>query len=174
MRSRSTVWNFIFVLGVVAVVMQFQQQRAPSVEQTPTATVEAAAKPDKGSRQEAWDKTRRFAQMGDAARHQQDWNRADELYTEALSHTWWHPIFNNRGWVRCMKGDYEGALADANEAIRMGSKPDDLKHYYHTKATALKGLGRYDEALGAVESSLELDPNFAFSLELKAELEKLR
>ena len=169
--SHSTLRNFLFALAGVALVVQLQGTgEAPSAEATPQSV---QAESETGITQEAWNKTRHYSQMGDSARHQQDWERADELYTEALSHAWWHPIFNNRGWVRCMKGEYAEGLSDADKAISMGSKPEDLKHYYHTRATALHGLGKVEEALEAVEKSLQYDKNFVDSLNLKTELERL-
>lgn len=69
-----------------------------------------------------------------------------------------HALYGNRSACRCGLGDYEEALADAEECIRLN--PTWAKGYVR-KGAALHGLFRLDEAVRAFEAGLAHDPTLA-------------
>lgn len=158
--KRSRVVNICFLVAALWVValLSHQQTYVAGTKLPPVS-------------QEAWEQCWRLGTEGNRALREQRLEEAERFYNEALTYAEWHSIRNNRGWIRAVKGDYKTALEDANLAIEAASEPEDLKHYYHTKATALEGLGRRAEALEAVEESLRQDPDFAESLDLRRSLQ---
>jgi len=77
---------------------------------------------------------------------------AIEWYTKAVELEPNYVYFANRSAAFLALDSYEEALQDANMSIR--SKPSYLKAY-HRKASALKSLGRWDEAAGVARIGLE-------------------
>ena len=90
--------------------------------------------------------------------------QADGLFTRAIGmHACEgkpasHVLYSNRSACRCALGEYEGALADAEECIQQA--PSWAKGYARLGA-ALHGLHRLDDAVRAYESGLKLDPTSA-------------
>ena len=65
------------------------------------------------------------------------------------------------GVLRELEGDYEGALAFADEGLAIwetfaGPRAADTASAHLTRGTALDGLGRYPEALAAIERAIEI------------------
>lgn len=63
------------------------------------------------------------------------------------------PAWNNRGWIRYLRGDAVGALADAERAVALD--PDD-DCALHTRAMAKARLGRLEEARRELYRVLEI------------------
>lgn len=53
------------------------------------------------------------------------------------------------------EGNFEGALGFFDQALLLNQSDPDLWNY---KGTALRSMGRYDEAIECFNKSLELDP----------------
>lgn len=69
-----------------------------------------------------------------------------------------HALYSNRSACRSSCGDFEGALADAEECVRLS--PTWAKGYVRLGG-ALHGLYRLDEAVRAYEAGLQHDPSLA-------------
>ena len=66
--------------------------------------------------------------------------------------------FNNRGSAYGRKGDYDRAIADSTEAIRLDPKD---AHAYNNRGHAYYGKGDYDRAIGDYTEAIRLDPKDA-------------
>jgi len=66
-----------------------------------------------------------------------------------------HVFFSNRSAAYCKLQEYQKALEDANECIKL--KPDWSKGYGR-KASALEFMGRYADAVEVYEEGLKIDP----------------
>nr|XP_006816604.1 PREDICTED: LON peptidase N-terminal domain and RING finger protein 3-like [Saccoglossus kowalevskii] len=81
-----------------------------------------------------------------------------DKYTEAITLVpTEHLLFSNRSHVYATQGKLQEALVDANEACKL--KPAWPKGYYR-KATALIGLGRYQDAGVTLLLCLAVDHNY--------------
>ena len=91
-------------------------------------------------------------------------DRAVNLYTRAIGmhaikgSEASHALYGNRSACRCGVGDYDGALADAEECIRLS--PAWGKGYAR-KGAALYGLYRFDDAVKTYELGLTHEPSLA-------------
>jgi membrane associated rhomboid family serine protease/tetratricopeptide (TPR) repeat protein len=73
--------------------------------------------------------------------------------------------YNARGWWKVQAGDYAGGLADANRALDLAPSAEGLRAAaLDTRAHALAGLGRHEEAVKAFRQALELAPGQEESL----------
>ncbi len=63
--------------------------------------------------------------------------------------------WNQRAFARFLRQDYNGALTDLDEALRLS--PDHIAAR-SGKALTLMGLGRMDEAQGVLRDALALNP----------------
>ena len=88
----------------------------------------------------------------------------NELISDAEANKVRASAKNKDGNKKYVKGDYQGAINDYNEAIRLN--PDDGV-FYSNKASALIGLGRYAEALLAAETSIEKGSNLGHAYKQK-------
>ncbi len=177
--DRGTIEFFLMVCAIAIGFQMISERNAPSPEQASGTAVEVRAEaldgqtvsPTTSVSQENWTEAGSYYYQGNKARRAGRLEEAEELYTrsldlvDSLPHCW-----NNRGWTRVLMARFDEALYDAEKAISLTDDPEMLMHSHHTRASALKGLGRIDEALEAVEDSLSFDPNFSDSLQLKAEL----
>lgn len=77
------------------------------------------------------------------AKHSPNRQRAIELYELAIQKEW--------------RRDYEGALADLDEAIRLN--PDYSSSYHNSRAIILSKGGRLEQALQAANQAIEESPN---------------
>src|SRR5215510_9865218 len=66
--------------------------------------------------------------------------------------------FNNRGVGYRLKGDYDRAIADYNQAIKL--KPS-AEGYYFNRGNAQLGKGHYDRAIDDYNQVIKLKADFA-------------
>ncbi|KAF7004822.1 hypothetical protein CFC21_019992 [Triticum aestivum] len=104
---------------------------------------------------------------GDAA-------QAEDLFTESIAMDapgGLHLAYGGRCKARLVIGDSAGALADADEAIRIAPK---FPQCHLLRGDALFAMGEYHYAEDAYARALDLDPSIRRSKSFKARLEKLR
>jgi tetratricopeptide (TPR) repeat protein len=65
-----------------------------------------------------------------------------------------------KGNIFLKDGKFDGALAFFEQALFMNQDDPDLWNY---KGTALRSLGRYEEAMDCFNKSLEIEPRDKFS-----------
>jgi tetratricopeptide (TPR) repeat protein len=70
-------------------------------------------------------------------------------------------LWNERCWVRAITGAADEALADCNEAIRLG--PASAAKF-DSRGFALLKLGRWQSAIADFDAALRLDPRLPGSL----------
>jgi tetratricopeptide (TPR) repeat protein len=68
--------------------------------------------------------------------------------------------YNNRGTAWSAKQEYEKALADFGEAIRLDPK---FARAYCNRGVAYSNKGNYDKAIGDFTEVIRLDPKSAFA-----------
>ncbi len=74
--------------------------------------------------------------------------------------------FLNRGIVHSQKADYDSAIADFDEAIRLDQNVPEI---FAERGAAYAMKGRYDQAIADYDKSIQLDSNFAEAITLRAE-----
>jgi len=115
-----------------------------------------------------------FAEIGQALRYQEKYKESAEYYRRAIDEGLNQPgLFNNYAWSLYKAGEYEEALIWVDKDL----EKDYTGIYYawETKGEILEAMGKYEEALDCYNKSLEIQPNFADSLERKALLtEKMK
>jgi serine/threonine protein kinase len=67
-----------------------------------------------------------------------------------------YPSLRERAYIHLAQHEYESTCRDAT--LMMGMRPDDPQGYF-LNATALRKLGRFDEALADLNTAIGLDPN---------------
>ncbi len=67
-------------------------------------------------------------------------------------------VYNNRGIVYNEKGDYEQAIADLNQALKL--KPD-YAEAYNNRGNVYAQNGNYDQAIADITQALKLKPDSA-------------
>ena len=94
---------------------------------------------------------------GNAALEAKKYDEAIDYYTQAIAlDTSNHLLFSNRSAVYIKQEKYKEALDDALKTIEL--KKDWSKGYFR-KATVLKYLSRFDDAINAFEEALKYDPH---------------
>jgi|GEM_PF-3061969 len=76
-------------------------------------------------------------------------------------------FFDSRGWTYIDNNNPEMALHDFNKAISLKPENGDL---WSGKARSLSNLGRYEEALIAINKALELNEQDRYDINLKASI----
>src|SRR5215475_10165435 len=69
--------------------------------------------------------------------------------------------FNNRGRAYAGKGQYDRAIQDFDEAIRL--KPNDAIAFYNRGRAYAAGKGQYDRAIQDFDQAIRLKPNDAIA-----------
>jgi tetratricopeptide (TPR) repeat protein len=70
-------------------------------------------------------------------------------------------IYNLRGSAYYDKGEYDIAIADFNDALRMGGPQAGM--IYHNRGNAWRGKGDYAKAIADYDASIKNDPKAKFS-----------
>jgi tetratricopeptide (TPR) repeat protein len=99
---------------------------------------------------------RRFVDLSLAASGAHDFDRAlktADLVVRIAPQ--WVGAYDRRAAARCDKRDYQGALADSNEAIRLAP---DAQHY-ETRAAVYEKMSRIDNAIADYAKAIDLDPS---------------
>eukprot|EP01102_Stenamoeba_stenopodia_P012385 TRINITY_DN3905_c0_g1_i1.p1 TRINITY_DN3905_c0_g1~~TRINITY_DN3905_c0_g1_i1.p1 ORF type:complete len:301 (+),score=78.09 TRINITY_DN3905_c0_g1_i1:44-946(+) len=89
-------------------------------------------------------------------RQVRNYQKALEDYDYALGIKQHPDLFNNRGNVKRLLGNFSGALEDYENAIRL--TPDDAELYYN-KGTLLDDLSSFDLAIESFNKAIELLPD---------------
>lgn len=85
------------------------------------------------------------------------YDEAVEKYSDALAiDPENHLLHSNRSLAHCSNGNYEAAIGDAVECLRLN--PSFVKGYYRLAAAQISA-GRTDEAAKTLEKGLKLDPS---------------
>jgi tetratricopeptide (TPR) repeat protein len=63
--------------------------------------------------------------------------------------------YDNRGYAYSQKGDYDRAVADYDEAIKISPKNAE---FYNDRGNAFFGRGDYDQAIADYDQALKIDP----------------
>lgn len=72
---------------------------------------------------------------------------------------------NNRGNAYTAKGDYDLAIKDYDESIKLG----ESAKAFHNRGLAYKRKGEYDRALADLDQAIKLDPAYAGAIALRAQ-----
>jgi lipoprotein NlpI len=68
--------------------------------------------------------------------------------------------YNNRGGARNMNGDFDDAIEDFDEAIRLDPK---YALAFNNRGSAWIGMGDFDHAIGDFNQAIALDPKYALA-----------
>ncbi len=87
-------------------------------------------------------------------------DNAIDDYTKCirLRHTPLDCDFTNRGQVFLCKQEYEMAIADFSDALRLDVGPKSRSIDYSNRGRAFHGLGKYEKAISDFSDSIRLDP----------------
>lgn len=98
----------------------------------------------------AYDRGNRLYEDGDL-------EGAEEAFSDAICQGWFAEAYNNRGVVRKERGDFDGALADFREALRLD--PENARAYYN-RAHAKHNRGKLEGAVADYTEALRIAPEF--------------
>ena len=79
--------------------------------------------------------------------------------------------YNNRGWSYSQKGDYDRAIADYDEAIRLNPK---FGLALVNRGWSLERKGDYDRAIADYDEAIRLDPNYSLAYNNRGRIRHLR
>lgn len=86
-------------------------------------------------------------------------NEAVDYFTQMIRREPAEPEwYNRRAVVRQINGDFDAALADISDAIRLASQSPS---YYNTRGNVYAAKGDFNRALADYNAALRLDPNSA-------------
>jgi len=85
---------------------------------------------------------------------------AVEAYSQAIKIKPHQFAYNNRGITRKKLGDYKGAIADYNKAIKINEK---LAESYLSRGLARRDLGDYKEANADFSKAIKINPDYALA-----------
>ncbi|KAF8076017.1 activator of Hsp70 and Hsp90 chaperone [Lyophyllum atratum] len=93
--------------------------------------------------------------LGNKAFAAKDYDKAIDLFSQAIAKDPSnHVLYSNRSAAKAGKKDWEGALADAEECIKLNPK---WGKGWARKGAALHGARKYDEAIAAYQSGLAVE-----------------
>lgn len=105
-------------------------------------------------------KEAKVSQLSAQASAEKDMQKAIELYTEVIKLNPDVEAYNNRGALKCLISNYNGAIDDFDKAIELDS---NYASAYNNKAYTLMQIGELNKALDCVNESLAIDSNnFAY------------
>ena len=107
--------------------------------------------------------------LGNDAFKKKDYDKAITHFSNAIHIAHNHVLYSNRSACHCALADYQKALIDADDAIKL--KPDWGKGYGR-KGAALHGLRKYDDAIKAYNEGLAVEPNLPMLTNGLAESER--
>ncbi|XP_062606665.1 tetratricopeptide repeat protein 32-like [Saccostrea cucullata] len=95
-------------------------------------------------------------------------DRAIELYTEFIKQVESAPnpnllgeklalAYNNRGFLKYRRVDFEGAILDYTKSVNVNPKSCIT---FYNRGTVLYRLSKFDEAISDMKMALNLDPSF--------------
>ncbi|CCF57580.1 hypothetical protein KAFR_0C05890 [Kazachstania africana CBS 2517] len=110
-----------------------------------------------------------YKQEGNTAFVAKDYQKAIDAFTKAIevSETPNHVLYSNRSAAYTSSKQYEQALSDADECIKIN--PSWAKGYTR-KGAALQGLHKYEEAEQCYNETLKIDPNNAIAKDSLAQI----
>ncbi|KAF9227118.1 TPR-like protein [Gyrodon lividus] len=90
--------------------------------------------------------------LGLEAHKSGSYDKAIELFTAAIDEVWRAEYLANRGCSKICKKMWQGGLEDANQSLTA----EQSALGYRVKASALRGLGRFDEALRSFDAGFAI------------------
>ena len=87
---------------------------------------------------------------------------SDEKTPQVLAHA-----YNNRGNAYALKRDYDLAIKDYDESIKINA--DDIKAFYN-RGLAYKKKGEHDRAIADFEAAIKLDPYYTSAFVARAQV----
>jgi len=112
---------------------------------------------------------RSLKEQGDEAFSDRNFQRATEWYSEALEMMPDPVVLSNRSATYAMRQRFDKALLDADKALKLAPQ---WPRVYHRRGHALFHLGRYNEAVAAIQEGLKLDEKDVALLEAAAKLKE--
>jgi len=71
--------------------------------------------------------------------------------------------YNNRGTAYLHKGDYDKAISDFNQALRIDPDYEKTYYLYDNRGTAYLRKGDYERAIADYHQALRINPNYAMA-----------
>ena len=118
-----------------------------------------------------------YEQRGDCQAQLGNYETAYTLYARAITYNAnnYNPYWQ-RGHYKSQEGKYEEALTDFNKAIELitaegnTANNNDLAILYRNRALMHKSLKQYDDALAAINKSVQTDPNMSKTYRIRGEI----
>lgn len=118
-----------------------------------------------------------YKYRGDCNGKLADYANADKFYTRAISYNAdYYNVYWSRAYYRRLNSKNDDAIADYTKATSIikalgtNDNNDDLAFIYRNMALLHNDLGKYDEALQAINKSLLADPNYVKAFETRADI----
>jgi len=90
----------------------------------------------------------------------QVWKDSISLWSNVLKNYPKIPIaYNNLGEAYLRKGDYEKAISNYNQALRINPDYDKVYYFYDNRGTAYLMKGDYEKAIADYHRALRINPN---------------